>query len=106
MYKFISNEKIDMMLKMFIEDTMKLAEKVVNEVINKVEPEISAVTTKKRIQLYIDLSKDLNELFPLLSFQDVILDQGYDQEFVKLFEKGVSEELKVYRGNPEWEWNS
>lgn len=81
------------MLEFFIDDTMKLAEKVVNEK----QAETSAVTTKRRIELYIDLSKEIYKEFQLSSFQEVISKRAYSEEFIKQFEEKLSEELKYVK---------
>ncbi|HBI04571.1 MAG TPA: hypothetical protein DDY49_11145 [Paenibacillaceae bacterium] len=89
------NEKIVDMADYFLFDTMSLIETIVNEE----EPENSAVTAHKRLKIYIEIMKELDEEFEITDVKELILSQGYEDSFYEDFEAKREEEAKYYIGD-------
>lgn len=89
--------KVTKMCELFLDDTMKLIETIVNED----EPEKSPVTARKRLQLCIDIANELKQDTYPSGIKELILSNGYAKEFYENFYQKLETELEHYHGETE-----
>ncbi|MDD3569985.1 MAG: hypothetical protein PHY44_02650 [Lachnospiraceae bacterium] len=93
---------INTMMEFFLDDTLSLVEKAVNEPDG--EEETSAITAQKRLLLFLELSKIISSKFNISDVDELIFHSGYDLEFLKEFKRKMLKEEESYHGEKQWNW--
>lgn len=77
----------------FKSDNIELLENVMCDSLDN--PQYSAITAKRRIQLYIKFMRKYDPSYKINTVSELLLNSGYTEEFVRVFAQKIRNEMPL-----------